>query len=111
MYELKRPENLYVKGQIEAERNYTKYKGAGTGTLLTSLVSPLVGLIPAIACSATPPKLSNLGYPDEELFKQQEYYLGYTEKAKRIKKRKVWTNWGIGLGVNIVAVVLLNSGR
>jgi|GEM_PF-1877960 len=103
-------ENNYVQGKIDAERHYKKYKGAGTGTLITSLVSPLVGLIPAIACSASAPKLANLGYPDENQFKNQEYHLGYTEKAKKIKKKKVWTNWGIGFGVNLVAVLLIASG-
>lgn len=99
----------YVQGTMDAERYYKKYKGAGTGTLITSLVSPLVGLIPAIACSASAPKLSNLGYPDENQFKTQEYYLAYTEKAKKIKKKKVWTNWGIGFGVNLVAVLAITA--
>jgi len=103
-------ESLAVKGQIDAERNYKKYRGAATGTLIASLVSPLIGLIPAIACSATTPKLKNLGYPDETLFKQAEYHASYTQKAKRIKKRKVWTNWGIGLGVNLAIVIIAAAG-
>lgn len=63
--------SLYVQGQRQAERYYQKYTGAGTGTLITSLVSPLVGLIPAIACSSTTPKEANLGYPKAELFAQE----------------------------------------
>lgn len=110
LYELKKTEDLYVKGQIDAERNYVKYKGAAAGTLITSLVSPLVGLIPAIACSSTPPKITNLGYPDEKLFQEKDYHNGYTAKAKKIKKRKVWANWGIGFGVNILLALILSSG-
>lgn len=104
-------ENFAVKGQIDAERNYKKYKGAGAGTLIASLVSPLIGLIPAIICSSTTPKIENLGYPSEELFKQPEYHNSYTKKAKKIKQGKVWKNWGIGLGVNLVVVILIAAGQ
>jgi hypothetical protein len=104
-------ENLFMKGQVDATKYYTKYKGAGTGTLITSLVSPLLGLIPAIACSSTQPREINLGYPNTALMKNPDYYLGYTQKAKKIKQGKVWLNWGIALGVNLVAELLLISGQ
>lgn len=107
LYTLKQPEDLNIKGQIDAARHYKRYKGAATGTLLTSLLSPVIGLIPAILCSATNPKIENLGYPNEELFKQAAYYKAYTKKAKKIKQRKVWSNWGIGLGVNLVVILVL----
>jgi len=110
------PENnkfndLYSKGQIDAAQYYTGYKGAGTGTLIAALVSPLGGLIPAIACSATTPKVENLHYPDPNLFKQPEYSRGYIKKAKRIKQGKIWTNWGIAFGANFIAVLILTSSR
>ncbi|MBO9614221.1 MAG: hypothetical protein J7619_16065 [Dyadobacter sp.] len=107
LYTIDKPEDLNIKGQIDAARHYKRYKGAVTGTLLTSLLSPVIGLIPAIICSATNPKIENLGYPSEELFKQATYYKAYTKKAKRIKQRKVWSNWGIGLGVNLVVILVL----
>lgn len=104
------PQDLNIKGEIDASKHYRKYKGAATGTLITSLVSPLLGLIPAIACSSTTPKLENLGYPDQQLFQKSDYYKGYTKKAKRIKSGKVWKNWGIGLGVNIALVLIATAG-
>jgi hypothetical protein len=104
-------ENLFLKGQVDADRFYKKYKGAGTGTLITSLISPLVGLIPAIACSSTKPREFNLDYPNSTLMKNPDYYLGYTQKAKKIKQGKVWLNWGIALGVNFVAELLLLSAQ
>ena len=107
LYTLTKPEDLNIKGQIDAARHYKRYKGAATGTLLTSLLSPVIGLIPAILCSSTYPKIENLGYPSEELFKQATYYKAYTKKAKKIKQRKVWSNWGIGLGVNLVVILVL----
>jgi len=104
-------ENLFMKGQVDATKYYTKYKGAGTGTLIASLVSPLIGLIPAIACSSTKPREIKLDYPNSALMKNPDYYLGYTQKAKKIKQGKVWLNWGIGFGVNLVAEVFLLSAQ
>ena len=102
-------DDFFNKGKMDAQKYYDGFKGAGTGTLITSLVSPLIGLIPAIACSSTPPKDENLNYPKPDLMKNTEYYNGYTLKAKKIKQGKVWTNWGIAFGVNLVAVILLTA--
>ena len=104
-----RPENLFVKGQGDAMAFYDRYKPAGTGTLVVSLVSPLVGLIPAIACASTPPKDINLNFPNAELMKQDEYNFAYREKARKIKSKKVWTNWGIAFGINFVAVLFITT--
>lgn len=95
LYTIEKPEDLNIKGQIDAARHYKRYKGAATGTLLTSLLSPIIGLIPAILCSATYPKIDNLGYPNDELFKQPTYHKAYTKKAKEIKQRKVWSAGGL----------------
>jgi hypothetical protein len=102
---------LYSLGQTDAKKYYKGYKGAGTGTLITSLVSPLLGLIPAIACSSTRPKEINLDYPNPNFMQNSDYYKGYTDKAKKIKKKKVWTNWWIGFGVNVVAAVVLVTSK
>ncbi len=99
----------YPRGQLDALRYYDGYKGAGTGTLIVSLLSPLVGLIPAIACSSTPPKDKNLMYPNSGLMKNSDYYRGYTSKARKVKSRKVWRNWLIAFGVNLVLVLALGS--
>jgi hypothetical protein len=105
------PEELYMKGQKDASRYYKKYEPAATGTLIPSIISPIVGLIPAIACSSTQPKMTNLAYPDESLMKKPPYFNGYTERARKIKKRKVWNNWLIGLVSNVVIIILLTSGN
>jgi hypothetical protein len=103
-------ENYFLKGQKDATINYKGYKGAGTGTLITSLLlSPLVGLIPALACSLTPPQTQNLNYPNEKLFSNSDYQNGYTQKAKKIKSNKVWTNWGIALGINTILILTLSK--
>ena len=41
--------------------------------------------------------------------KNPHYYDGYAKKAKKIKQGKVWTNWGIAFGVNLIAALLLLS--
>ena len=56
-------ENLFYKVQNDAVRYYKGYKGAGTGTLVVSLLSPIAGLVPAIICSASAPKEKNFNYP------------------------------------------------
>ena len=104
-------QGLFIKGQTDATAFYDGYKGAGTGTLLVSLISPLAGLIPAIACSSTNPKDQNLNYPDHELMKQPDYNFSYRQRAKKIKSRKVWTNWGIALGVNFIAVLVISADQ
>lgn len=103
--------DLFVQGQRDASRYYRGYKGAGIGTLITGLVSPLVGLIPAITCSSTQPKEINLNYPNADLMKNSDYYNGYTQKSKKIKQGKVWKNWGIAFGVNLVAVLVLTTAQ
>jgi hypothetical protein len=90
---------------------YKGYKAAGTGTLVTSLfLTPLVGLMPAIACSTTPPERYNLNYPDEDKMKKSEYYSGYTQKAEKIKSGKVWKNWGISWGIQYILILIVTIG-
>jgi len=102
---------LFTQGQLDASKYYTGYRGAGTGTLVTGLISPLVGLIPAIACSSTQPNEKNLSFPNPELMKNPNYYDGYTKKAKKIKQGKVWMNWGIAFGANLIAFLIVSSGQ
>ena len=103
--------DYYMKGQKDATRYYVGYTGAGTGTLVTSLVSPLLGLVPAIACVATPPKQKNLNFPSAELLKNPDYHRGYDARAKKMKQGKVWTNWGVGLGVNLILVIMFTAAQ
>jgi hypothetical protein len=104
-------ENLIVKGENDAMNHYRGYNGAGTGTLAVSLLSPLVGLIPALACSSTPPKDKNLMYPDPYLMDDRLYATSYKNRARKMKSNKVWTNWGIGFGVNVILFIALTSGN
>lgn len=105
-------DSLFTAGARDANLYYKEYKAAATGTLLCSLYFPF-GLIPAIACSSSPPALSRLGYRDPKLMQNPEYYKGYTEQAHKIKKKKVWQGFAIGsgavVGFYIVMVILATS--
>ncbi len=101
------PEN-FKAGQQDAIQYYKGYKGAATGTLATGLVlSPILGLIPAFATTSNQPQDINLHYPDPSKMKDQDYFKGYTQKAFQIKKQKVWTNWGITVGLSVGLYLLL----
>lgn len=100
----------FQQGQLDAEKYYSNYKGASRGTLATTLLTgPLLGLIPAFLTTMNEPDNINLGYPNAQLMKEQEYKRGYTEKAQKIKSKKVWKNYGIGTGIFIGAIVLLSA--
>ena len=104
-------DSLFALGERDAALYYKGYRGAFTGTLITSLYVPW-GLIPAIACSSTPPAPGKLGFRDPKLMENPSYYAGYTEKAFKIKKKKVWTGFGIGTGATVgftLFVVALTS--
>jgi hypothetical protein len=102
--------DLFREGQSDASKYYKGYKGAGTTVMVTSLLlSPLVGLIPAALCSSADPQDANLNYPSSDLMKKSEYAEGYNQRAKKIKQGKVWTNWGVALGVNLVLVLALGG--
>jgi len=99
--------DLYAKGANDAKIYYRRYKASGTVTLISTLSYPVFGLIPAIACSITTPKMKNLDFPDPDLFRDPSYSSGYKEQAYKIKKQKVWKNFGIGFGVWFIFVGLL----
>jgi hypothetical protein len=100
-------DNPFAQGQSDALQYYKEYKAASTGTLITSLFSPFLGLVPAIVTSSTPPKEINLDYPNKTFLGNPEYVNGYTTKAKKIKQDKVWTNYAIGSGTWLVVATLL----
>jgi len=101
-------DSLFMLGVTDATLNYKGYKPAAIGTMITSLYFPL-GVIPAIACSATHPSMKSLGYKDPKLMENQSYYEGYTKTAHTIKKKKVWGGFAIGSGF-VVLVTIVMSG-
>ncbi len=87
---------MYLKGQHDAEIYYTNYKPAARWTLGLTLPLNAIGVIPAVAFSATPPSKENLGCPDQNLLSNPDYFNGYGAKAKDKKGSQVMKNFGIG---------------
>ena len=99
----------YRQGKEDANIYYTKFKKPGTLVLVTSLLSPIVGIVPAIISTSTKVKEENKFFPNPIGSKIDLYYEGYSREAKRIKVNVVWRNWTIGFMTNLVAVLLLST--
>lgn len=85
----------------DANTYYKMYKAPAYGTLaLTSLAAP-IGLAVAFPAAKTTPKIENLGMPNLDLLHERIYYQTYSQEAKKIKAKKVWTCFGIGVGINL----------
>jgi hypothetical protein len=102
--------DYFAVGSKDAEKYYGSFScPAATGTFWTSILFGVIGLIPAVACASTPPKDRNLHLRHLEMKDNPTYMQGYREQAYRIKKRRVWTNFGIGAGIGIIATILLSN--
>ncbi|TAE75096.1 MAG: hypothetical protein EAZ85_03380 [Bacteroidetes bacterium] len=98
---------MFKKGTNDANLYYTSYSDASISTFWLTLFYPLVGLITALATTASPVKEHNLGYQDANLMKNPAYRRGYTKEARKIKSNKVWKSFGNGLLVIVGLIVVL----
>ncbi len=105
--------DTYLQGQEDASVFYRKYRSAAGWTCATTIVfSPIIGIIPAMATSLSPPAIYNLGTPNIEKLKNPEYNRGYMDFAKKKKRQKVWTNFGIGTAVwGILTIIGRSAGQ
>ncbi|MEI6900984.1 MAG: hypothetical protein WCL00_13995 [Bacteroidota bacterium] len=100
---------VLMSGALDACKNYSKYKGAATGTFVTTyFVGGLLGLVPAIATSQTTPKIENLNMPEGKSALDETYRKGYVRQAKDIKSARVWSNYGYGILFAVVTVIAVN---
>jgi hypothetical protein len=100
-------DSLYSLGKNDASIYYKGYTGAAVSTLVTSIFFPW-GLIPAIACSAKPPAMENLGFNNRHLMENSNYYNGYVNEAHKIKKKKVWGGFAVGSGLFFAFAILVS---
>jgi len=102
--------DLCFKGQQDADRYYTGYREAATWTAAATILGGIIiGIIPAIACSNSEPQMGSLTIPNSDLFKNSSYYQCYKQEAKRIKSKKVWTNFALGAAIDVAVAVLIVS--
>jgi len=84
----------YFLGMDDADYNYRAKKAATTTIFVTTLIGgPLVGLIPAVACSAKAPSNRNLDVPTSGLVTDDAYMRGYKCEASYIKKHSTWPRY------------------
>lgn len=101
-------DNMGSKGKEDARANYHgKNSGAGWTAATVIVTSPVLGLIPAIVCSSSEPQEDNLNVRKPELMKNDSYNQAYLAEAHKIKKGKVWKNYGIASGVWVAIILLL----
>jgi len=102
---------LIQKAYDDAASNYHGYKLAGTGTLLSSiLTTPVGGLITAVSCSQTPPKKQSLNISSNVLENDPIYFDAYKNRAHKIKKQKVWGNFVIGTSIfTVVGFIVVKA--
>jgi hypothetical protein len=83
--------NAYFQGIDDADDHYTaKKSGKGLIIATTIIGTPLLGLIPAIACSAKTPGNKNLNIPKSSVVGNDAYIRGYRSEAHYIKKHNTW---------------------
>jgi hypothetical protein len=104
-------QNVCTQAAQDARFSYTgQNSGKGWTAAVTILLSPLIGLIPAAACSAQAPNDSNLNIQNSEMRNNSEYYNCYKEEAHKIKKKKVWTSYGVGSGIWLILYAASTAG-
>lgn len=96
----------FLKGSSDAQAYYHHPGGSIATGLVSFATGGILGLIPAIACSATTPRFANLNLPKNAMLTNKEYMLGYISTAKNMKQRKVWKGYVLGVGAAIAFVIL-----
>ena len=105
-------EGLFERGEVDAKMYYTCNKCVAGGTFLSTFVlGGLIGLIPAVIITSSEPKTINLNLPSNAMINSSAYMMGYSEQALRVKNKKVWSTFGIALGVRILIILTVVSNR
>lgn len=99
-------QSMYQKGKSDAVQFYRHGGGAGWVGCAATGCGPLIALIPAVIVTNHEPKPENLGMPRAEYANNVDYQRGYAEQAYKMKKKKVWTGYGIGTGVLVVIYIV-----
>ena len=103
---------IVLKAEGDAFKYYRGYRPPVMITMIiTSVGTPIIGVIPAKILTSNPPKDKNLICPDKELMKNPVYYNAYYQKANEIKYKKVWMGWKLGFIANIgLTVAFIMTG-
>jgi hypothetical protein len=95
-------DTTYSNGFKDGFNKYKGYRGIATGTLVTSILSPILGLAPAIGGSSGDPRVDFFTMP-----KDDKYKYGFLDGAKSRRNKKVWGNWALGSAISIGVTVAI----
>jgi hypothetical protein len=102
-------QGTYMQGVEDARKHYFGYGPARTvsvGMGFLALFTSGLSALPSALMSVKTPDKQRLGLPDEALFDNNKSYRdGYLYEAKKIKSKKIWTSYGVGVGLFVVTVV------
>jgi hypothetical protein len=101
-------DEMKTKGRQDAMVQYRGRNSGATWTGVTTILfTPVIGIIPAVGCTNTEPQDKNLDYTNSELMKDNSYNLSYREQAHKMKKKKVWTNYGLSSAAWLILILVL----
>lgn len=107
--ETKEDISMIEQGKHDAKSYYDCSNCGKNVTGFFSVMSPIVGVIPALFYSSSPPQEHNLNYPYPTKITDENYNLAYKQQAYKMKRRKVWRNFSIFSAINITAIILAVS--
>lgn len=97
---------MYNRGVKDAVVNY-KNRGGSVETGITSFLLGPLGLVPAILYTTVPINEKQLNYQDTTLWQNQFYQKGYLNRAERMRRSRVWSGFGVGIGSSIVVSIMI----
>lgn len=102
----------FNQGKRDAFKYY-KSSGAGCTSFASGagcLAFPGLLAVPTAISLSTPKKLDNTSNPRNYMLSEIDYANGYASGAKKLRARKAWGNFGIGVGfTGIIAILALSA--
>ena len=97
---------LRMKGKHDAKMSYYgRNSGAGWTAVATIIGSPVIGLIPAVACASSTPRERNLNFENTKLKNDPIYYNAYVKQARKTKAASVLAGYVIGTAAWFILVI------
>ena len=101
----------FMQGQADANKYYES-KGAGCAGFASGvgcMLFPGTLAVPAAISLTEPKKIGNRSNPNNHrLQTDAEYSAGYSTQARKIRSKKTWGNFGLGIGfTGLIAVTLI----
>jgi len=99
---------ITTKATAEANKTYKGSTGTAIATLFATVIgTPVIGTLVAVTASSTPPAYSKLTPPHKAMLNDKIYRKEYQKQAHKIKQRKVWIAFGVGVVIDAILVVLI----